>query len=254
MRTVLIASTVAALLVGGTASAATLTLSGTVRDFLDTHPDMEHAIGGVQTGAIETVLDVDGKPVLVGNNPGGTNNFTTVANFAQWYRDVPGVNQSAALSLTLNESGGVYTYNNNSFFPIDGQLLGNQGRSHNYHFTLELGGKLAYTDLGQTFTFTGDDDLWVFVDGKLVLDLGGVHGAASKSFSGADLQALGLAADTNYALAIFFAERHTTQSNFGITTNFVVSAPSPVPVPAALPLLASALGGLGWLARRRKSI
>lgn len=238
---------VATLAMTGAASAASISLTGTIRDFNDTHPDFE-ALIATDPGIVETTLGADGKPVYAGL----TGNPTTSgqANFDQWYNDVGGVNMSAPLSITLEDPdlNGVYTYINNDFFPIDGQLLGNQGRSHNYHFTFELETDFTYQG-GETFTFTGDDDLWVFIDGQLVIDLGGVHTAQTASVN---LDDLGLTIGDTYSFNLFFAERHTTQSTFRIDTSIELEDTSEVPLPAALPLFLAGAGLVGAAARRKR--
>lgn len=134
-------------------------------------------------------------------------------------------------------------------------LFGNQANASNYHFTLHLEGLLSFSDptaaADKIFSFTGDDDLWIFVDGKLVIDLGGVHGAASASFTEETLKALGLVAGADYALDIFFAERHTTASTFFIATTLDIAAPpvGGVPEPSTLALIGLTLLGVRRLRR-----
>lgn len=253
MKTILSAALFGGLLALGAATGASaVTLTGTIRDFSITHPDMQNVIGGVQTGQVEATLGADGLPVWKGPAKPG---FTTKENFDQWYRDVAGVNLSRDFDLTLAETApgsGILAFSDSTFFPIDGQMGGNEGAAHNYFFTLQLAGRFSFK-AGQSFTFTGDDDLWVFFGGKLGIDLGGVHPAASRTVTSADLVALGLAPGTNYALDIFFAERHKTQSNFRIETSFAVEPPSVIPVPATLPLLLAGIGAVGVLSRRRRA-
>jgi fibro-slime domain-containing protein len=245
------------------ASSQAVTLSGTIRDFCAPSitgsctqlSDFEGAVPGVVTGMVMPTL-TGGLPTP---GPSIVAGASSPANFATWYVDTPGINLSTPFALTLTEGPpGTFTYSNAAFFPIDGLLFGNQGRSHNYHFTMHLDGLLAFSDptagADKFFTFTGDDDLWIFVDGKLVLDLGGVHGAATSSFTEETLKALGLVAGTAYSLDIFFAERHTVASTFAITTTLDIFAPPPggLPEPGSLALAGLALGLLAGVASRQR--
>ncbi|MCA9653428.1 MAG: fibro-slime domain-containing protein [Myxococcales bacterium] len=187
----------------------------TVRDFSQSHPDFEYVIA-VDPGIVDFMLGGDGKPVYAGGSAGTT---TGQANFDQWYRDVPGVNQTIPVAIPLSDDGsGTYTYDNPAFFPIDDQGFGNEGNSHNYHFTLEMHTQFTYQG-GEVFTFRGDDDLFTFINGRLGIDLGGVHGPMEGSI---DLDAmagtLGIVPGGTYDLDFFFAERHTSESNFRIET------------------------------------
>jgi fibro-slime domain-containing protein len=200
-----------------------LVLTGIVRDFkrgdrVGGHPDFERCIDFGTRGLVASQIGPDRTPILVAPGRGCT---TSVSAFFQWYHDVEGVNLSAPLPLTLRRSGNVYTYANSSFFPIDGLLFGNEGLSRNYHFTFEMHAKFTYQP-GQTFTFTGDDDVWVYINDRLVIDLGGVHPAQSASVN---LDTLGLTPGAVYDFDLFFAERHTVASNFRIDTGIVLTQP-----------------------------
>jgi fibro-slime domain-containing protein len=195
-------------------------ITGTVRDFLQSHPDFEDAIAS-DPGMVEPLLGDDGKPVYAGKPL--TPTTTGKANFDTWYRDTPGLNMSASHTITLaralaSEEPPLFRYNDQQFFPIDNQLLGNEGNPHNFHFTFELKVDFRYTG-GELFTFTGDDDIWVFINNHLAIDLGGVHGAESKEVS-LDARAgeLEIEPGNVYPLALFFAERHTSSSTFRIDT------------------------------------
>jgi fibro-slime domain-containing protein len=203
-----------------------IALRGTVRDFHDTHPDFERPPSGVgdDPGLVQPLLGADRVPVYA--HDGGTLTVTSPESFFQWFHDTPGVNLAAPLDLTLVETSTtplVYTLDQPLFFPIDGQLFGNEGRPHDYHFTLELHATLEYRG-GEVLRFRGDDDIWVFVDRRLVIDLGGPHQAESGEVF---LDRLGLNPMSLVPLDVFFAERHTTESSLRIETTGTHLTPCP---------------------------
>ncbi len=227
-----------------------VSLTGTIRDFKGLneaggHVDFENAIGD-DRGFVGANIGAGRKPVYAGG--AGTATTHGAAAFNQWYNDVVGVNKTIVQTIQLDNggSGSVYSYTHNSFFPIDGQGWGNTpGQSHNYHFTFELHNLFTYQP-GQFFTFSGDDDVFVFINNKLVVDLGGVHTTESATVN---LNTLGLTAGQNYNFDFFFAERHTTQSNFTISTSIASSLVVPLPTAAGAGM--AGLGLLGAIRRRR---
>ncbi len=193
-------------------------LEGTLRDFRSSHPDFESGRIGSDRGIVEARLGDDGKPVYAGRP--STPTTSGAAAFDQWFRDVPGVNVATPHTIRLTRVGGTgrFAFEDRSFFPLDGRLFGDEGRTHNFHFTFEVATRFRYQG-GERFTFEGDDDVFVFVNGRLALDLGGVH-AAERATLDLDDQApaLGLELGAAHPLHFFFAERHTSGSSFRVET------------------------------------
>lgn len=203
-------------------------LGATIRDFAPTHVAFEKENCGLVRGMVQDTLGADGKP-LAAPGPEKCLNGT----IKEWFNDIPSKNYTVCrdIPLGLNPDDGLYRYDNPNYFPIDDidttldkfnqKFVAEDGALHNFHFCLESHAVFDYHK-GQKFTFIGDDDVWLYLNGKLAVDLGGIHVAETASV---DLDTLGLQEGKTYPFDFFFCERRTIASHMLITTSMNLRNP-----------------------------
>ncbi|MEY4548026.1 MAG: hypothetical protein RL685_4221 [Pseudomonadota bacterium] len=246
---------------------------------LEPHPDFNTFQGTGLLGAVQAQLGADGRPVFACQNAQAAGcatvltNFTSAQRFNQWFDDTDGINLPVVDELTLGAiGGGAFLFDsadpattlNGQFDPLLGagfqaQRVGNvplegqefcdvdlvpepddaqTGTPRNMSFTTETRFVFEYGG-GERFEFSGDDDVWVFMNNRLVVDLGGLHEVATGAFTlnangiatvereGPLTSALTLAQPIQintgmvlggiYEAVLFHAERHECGSNFKLT-------------------------------------
>ena len=175
-----------------------------VRDFQGSHDDFENA-GDWNQYQVASPIGASHKPEKTST--------TGPLDFEEWYQNLPDVNQPFAVDLWLEPVGNTFVFDSTAFLP-----LADWGYKDTYSFTTELHTNFEYKG-GEVFTFRGDDDVFVFVNGFLGVNLSGVHIAQEGSI---DLDAkaaeFGLEIGKSYTFDLFQAERQPNGSNFRLET------------------------------------
>lgn len=125
--------------------------------------------------------------------------YDSTKNFAQFNTETKNFTVYKVPGSSTDPIGLQQGSKHGSFFPFN--TLGNHKywdipqiseKSPDFHFGMTMSAKFIQpkdgkiNDNNMVFEFSGDDDVWVYIDGVLVLDIGGIHNAVSGSINFAD--------------------------------------------------------------------
>jgi fibro-slime domain-containing protein len=208
--------------------------------------------GNANANEIDAVAD--------GQNPSYERTFPLTPLNDTAYKNM--VFQDSLQFVCINHTTGTYQFSKSGFWPLDGKGFGAEWTAgyqktndtacepnptnadviaaggkwpHNFSFTMTMDRTFVKTPK-DTFMFTGDDDIWLFLNNRLVMDLGGPQDGTSETvlvdtcFKHTGAGGTLVPGDTmvnykTYNFDFFYCERHSTNSNCKITTNMLVEKP-----------------------------
>lgn len=204
--------------------------SGIMRNKLgsDSYPTLNKGDNESSSYLFSTETDSGkGKEVYSGANylfkkdANGYYEYDSATNFAQFDTEtrkftvynVPGSCKNAVDLQKDSKHGSFFPFNTlgNSTYNGIYEISGNP----DFHFGMTMSAKFIQPKDGKingnnmVFEFSGDDDVWVYIDGVLVLDIGGVHNAASGSINFANGNVT-VGNNNNLNLRQLFADAKTT--------------------------------------------
>ena len=168
---------------------------------------------------------------------------------SSWYQtytfpNMNGRQNDTCIDLTLKKGDdGRWTFNSDDmggFFPLDSFNDPNNiqywdaldsttpgAKKHNFHFSMEMHLQfIYYQSANLVFDFCGDDDVWIFINDRLAVDLGGLNNRATDTMIVNQRNItnnLGLIDGHTYNMDIFYAERNPIGSNLIIQTTMNLS-------------------------------
>ena len=217
-----------------------------IHSFFDDPMGAQYQVGHGGRGMVQTTLQ---PPDYIPQLTPAAVASDTCPPVSSWYQtdtfpNSGGRTNDTCIDLTLKKGDdGRWTFNSDDmdgFFPLDSFNDPNNikyfdrinatdptGRMRNFHFSMEMHLQfMYYRSDNLVFDFCGDDDVWIFVNNHLAVDLGGLNNRATDTMivnKRNDSLHLGLVDGVIYNMDIFYAERNPVGSNLIIQTTMNLS-------------------------------
>jgi fibro-slime domain-containing protein len=224
-----------------------LVFKGKAFDFVSSHSDFQFPSDGeiqvAQTSFVTDTLGSDGNPVLGADFK--TAKVASAASFKEWFTSTPAVNKVVDIEMTAakrSPSSPLYAFGGDEmgWYPIDGKGQGNVDivspdvavgeeitldPMHNQLFSTKIEAQFYYQGgKNETLISESDDDSWIFINGKLAVENGGLHGFIPASVKLDEAAAkLGIKPGKHYPITFFYAERQFGAAKYRVTSNMLFS-------------------------------